>query len=94
MSESGCHLRDCENTVIIFLLQGRAVGLAHRAHNPKVTGSNPVPATKLVLYNFLHRSKENLLKFVVTSLGCCSTQSTLANVRVLFCFSICKRNFT
>ena len=53
MSESGCHLRDCENTVIIFLLQGRAVGLAHRAHNPKVAGSNPAPAINTINWFFI-----------------------------------------
>ena len=75
-----------QNGKQINLLQGRAVGLAYRAHNPKVAvfKSRPCYLNNLVLYNFLHRSKENLFEIVVTSLGCCSTQSTLANVRVLF----------
>ncbi len=32
----------------IFLIAGWSSPVARRAHNPKVTGSNPVPATKLI----------------------------------------------
>ena len=31
-----------------FLLSRGGAVVARRAHNPKVTGSNPVPATKMV----------------------------------------------
>ena len=33
--------------ILIILSRGGAV-VARRAHNPKVTGSNPVPATNLM----------------------------------------------
>ena len=78
-----------DSSELLCVYRGVEQLVAQQAHNLEVAGSTPAPATnlqrnKLVLYNFLHRSKENLFEIVVTSLGCCSTQSTLANVRVLF----------
>ena len=44
--------------MIILLSRGGAV-VARRAHNPKVTGSSPVPATKL--YADVAQSAERIL---------------------------------
>lgn len=65
----------------------------YRAHNPGTGnasgGPTPSPArilqrNKFGSLQFSPPIKRKSIEIVVTSLGCCSTQSTLANVRVLF----------
>lgn len=37
-----------------MLLQG-SLTVGHRAHNPKIGGSIPPPARKIMLFNFVYR---------------------------------------
>ena len=44
-------MRPCESRTLpgIFIIAGWSSSVARRAHNPKVAGSNPAPATKYMI---------------------------------------------
>ena len=68
-----------------YLSRGGGV-VALKGSYPLDAGSNPAPAilANHWFFTIFSTDQKKIYEIVVTSLGCCSTQSTLANVRVLF----------
>ncbi len=51
--------QEFESLILLFIIAGWSSLVARRAHNPKVIGSNPVPATYAQLAQLVEQRTEN-----------------------------------